>query len=86
MSNEKNKIWLPVILIAVAILAWMSILAAGAYWAPNGDGEGGDIRKIGVVAGTTGLFFLLWGFVLYRVQAKLRRKKGQSGGPGSQKP
>lgn len=86
MSNEKNKIWLPVILIAVAILAWMSILAAGAYWAPNGNGEGGDIRKLWVVVGTTGLFFLLWGFVLYRVQVKSHRKRGQSGSSDSQKP
>jgi len=82
MSAEKNQTWLPVAWIAGALIVWMGLLAAGAYWAPVGladsDQAGanqGDPRKLWVVAATTGVFLLLWGFVLLRVQVKLRRKK-----------
>ncbi len=75
MSTEKNQTWLPVVLIIGALLAWMGVLAAGAYWAPVGEREGGDFRKLWVVAATTGCFLLLWGAVLYRLQVKLRRKR-----------
>ena len=75
MSTDKKQTWLPVVLIAGALLVWMGLLAAGAYWAPVGEGKGGDFRKLWVVAATTGGFLLLWGFVLYRLQVKLRRRR-----------
>ena len=79
MSTEKNKTWLPVVLIAGALIVWMGFLAAGAYWAPVGEEENGsDFRKLWVVVATTGGFLLLWGFVLIRVQAKLRRRRAGS--------
>ncbi len=80
MSNERNNTWLPVVLIAGALLVWMGFLAAGAYWAPVGEEENGnDFRKLWVVAATTGGFLLLWGGVLLRVQSKLRRRRAASG-------
>ncbi len=83
MTTEKHQKWLPVALIAGALIAWMGLLAAGAYWAPvglaedgaTGSANSGDFRKLWVVAATTGGFLLLWGFVLIRVQGKLRRQK-----------
>ncbi len=84
MSNERNNTWLPVALIAGALIVWMGLLAAGAYWAPVGEegsevgGQGSDFRKLWVVAATTGGFLLLWGGVLLRVQSKLRRRSAQS--------
>ena len=81
MTTDKKQTWLPVALIAGALLIWMGLLAAGAYWAPVGladGGEGpqkGDFRKLWVVSATTGCFLLLWGFVLYRLQVKLRRRR-----------
>lgn len=78
MTTEKNQIWLPVVLIAGALLGWMGLLAVGAYWAPVGEGEGGDFRKLWVVAATTGGFLLLWGLVLAIRQVKLRRKAADS--------
>ena len=62
--HDPNQTWLPVALIAGALLGWMGMLAFGAYSAPVGQGEGGDFRKLGVVAATTGGFLLLWGLVL----------------------
>ena len=80
MTPEKNQNWLPVILIAGALMGWMALLAAGAYWAPVGDGSGGDFRKLWVVAATTGGFLLLWGLVLAIRQVKLRRQAADSEG------
>jgi len=78
MSTEKNQIWLPVALIAGALIGWMGLLAAGAYWAPVGEADGadgGDTRKLWVVAATTGGFVLLWALVLLRLRVKIRRQK-----------
>ncbi len=80
MSNEPNQTWLPVALIAGALVGWMSLLAAGAYWAPvgadaEGTANGGDFRKLWVVAATTGGFLLLWAMVLGIRQLKLRRER-----------
>jgi len=83
MSTEKNQTWLPVVLIAGALIVWMGLLAAGAYWAPSGEGEGEDPRKLWVVAATTGGFLLLWAFVLVRLRTKLRRRKADSDGVDS---
>ena len=73
MTKSTNETWLPVVLIAGALIGWMGVLAAGAYWAPVGESEGGDHRKLLVVAGTTGMFLLLWGGVLWRFTAKRRQ-------------
>ena len=77
MTTEKNQTWLPVLLIAGALIGWMTLLAAGAYWAPVGQGGGNDYRKLWVVAATTGGFLLLWGLVLAVHRAKLRRRAAE---------
>ena len=86
MQTQKNQTWLPVVLIAGALIGWMAILAAGAYWAPVGEGperaaEAGDPRKLWVVAATTGGFLLLWGMVLLLRQRTVRREREDSGDP-----
>ncbi len=80
MQTEKNQTWLPVVVIAGALVVWMAILAAGAYWAPVGEGAGGDFRKLWVVAATTGGFLLLWVFVLLIHRGKARRRAEDSDG------
>ena len=75
MKPQQNQTWLPVALIAGALLGWMGLLAFGAYSAPGGQDEGGDFRKLGVVAATTGGFLLLWGVVLLARRRKLRRQQ-----------
>ncbi len=80
MQTEKNQTWLPVFAIAGALMVWMAILAAGAYWAPVGEEEGGDFRKLWVVAATTGGFLLLWIVVLLVHRRKARRPAEDSDG------
>jgi len=83
MTTEKNQIWLPIVFIAGALVGWMGLLAAGAYWAPVGEGEGGDSRKLWVVAATTGGFLLLWGLALGIRYAKVRRRMAADSNGGS---
>lgn len=78
MKPKSNERWLPVLVIAGALLGWMGILAAGAYWAPVGEREGGDFRKLWVVAATTGGFLLLWGLVLLRFNKSRRGRAGST--------
>ncbi|MEM8943777.1 MAG: hypothetical protein AAGD11_01235 [Planctomycetota bacterium] len=78
MASRANQNWPLVAIIAGALLGWMGILAAGAYWAPVGDGDGGDHRKLWVVAATTGGFLLLWVGVLLRFASKQRRSSAAS--------
>lgn len=75
MNPNQNQTWLPVAMIAGALLGWMGLLAFGAYSAGVGQGEGGDFRKLWVVAATTGGFLLLWGFVLFVRQRKVRKQQ-----------
>ena len=78
MTTEKTQTWLPVALIAGALVGWMTLLAAGAYWAPVGQDGGSDYRKLWVVAATTGGFLLLWALVLATYHAKLRRRSNKT--------
>ena len=83
MPTERNRTWLPIAIIAGALLGWMGLLAAGAYWASVGEDEGGDFRKLWVVVGTTGGFLLLWGLVLVIRLGKVRGGRGNADGEGS---
>jgi type VI protein secretion system component VasK len=81
MSSEEKNQWLPVLVIAGALLAWGLLLAVGAYLAPGDAGAGRDFRKLWVVAAMTGAFLLLWGGVLWvRARKVRRRRQDQSDG------
>lgn len=75
MNPKPNQTWLPVAMIAGALLGWMGLLAFGAYSAPVGQDESGDFRKLWVVAATTGGFLMLWGMVLLVRHRKLKRRE-----------
>jgi len=75
MTSDQNKTWLPIFLIAGALVAWGTVLGVGAYLAPVGKEAGADWRKFLVLAATTGGFLLLWGLALASRAAKLRRQR-----------
>jgi len=84
MNSDQNKTWLPILLIAGAMVAWGTVLGIGAYLAPTGKEAGADWRKFLVLATTTGGFLLFWGLALAWRAVKLRRQrrsKGESGLP-----
>ncbi len=72
MTSDQNKTWLPIFLIAGALVAWGTLLGVGAYLAPSGKAAGADYRKFLVIAATTGGFLLFWGLALASRAAKLR--------------
>jgi len=74
MTSNQNKTWLPILLIAGALVAWGAILGVGAYLAPSGRFAGADYRKFLVLAATTGGFLLFWGLALASRAARLRRQ------------
>ena len=79
MTSDKNKTWLPIFLIAGAMVAWGTVLGVGAYLAPTGRAAGADWRKFLVLAATTGGFLLFWGLALVARGAKLRRLRRSKG-------
>lgn len=74
MSENSNRRWLPLILIAGALAVWGVLLAWGAYLAPAGENPGHDRRKLWVVAATTGGFLCLWALALWMGRRRLRKK------------
>jgi len=78
MDNRLQQRWLPVVLIAGGLAAWTIMLALGAYLAPADEAAATDHRKLWVVAGTTGIFLVLWGLVLWRTAVKARQKKAKT--------
>ena len=79
MTSNQNKTWLPILLIAGALVAWGAVLGVGAYLEPIGKEAGADWRKSLVLAVTTGGFLLLWGLALAVRAAKLRRQRRSEG-------
>jgi len=74
MTSDQKKLWLPILLIAAALLAWGTILGVGAYLSPTGKYAGADHRKFLILAATTGGFLLFWGLVMIPRILKLRRQ------------
>jgi membrane protein DedA with SNARE-associated domain len=66
MDFEKNKKWLPFAILAVALLVWAGVFAAGAYLEPSADAPVHDIRKPLIILGTMAAFLAFWGIALWR--------------------
>ena len=74
MVEKPNRRWLPLVLIAGALVVWGLLLAWGAYLAPAAGNPGHDRRKLWVVAATTGGFLALWALALWMGRRRLRKK------------
>ena len=66
MYFEKHKQWWPFALLAVALLVWAGVFAAGAYLEPSADVPVHDIRKPLIILGTMAAFLAVWGVLLWR--------------------
>lgn len=71
MDIETRKKWLPLAILAVALLVWASVFALGAYLEPSADKPVHDWRKPLVVMGSMLAFLSFWGIALWR---RSRRK------------
>jgi membrane protein DedA with SNARE-associated domain len=69
-----NKKWLPLVLLAVALLVWAGLFAAGAYFEPSADKPHHDLRKPLIILAAMALFLVFWGLALW---LRARRKPPQ---------
>ncbi len=70
--------------IAGALVVWGTLLGVGAYMGIAEQTPGGDPRKLLVVAGTTGMFLLLWAGVLFAAKRRKPRRKAQPAAPADE--
>jgi len=66
MDPETRKKWLPLAILAVALLLWAGMFALGAYLEPSADKPEHDWRKPLIVMGSMAAFLTFWGVSLWR--------------------
>jgi membrane protein DedA with SNARE-associated domain len=65
MNRNRLRKWLPLALLAVALLAWAGLFAAGAYFEPSADQPRHDVRKPLIILATMATFLALWAVALW---------------------
>jgi hypothetical protein len=70
MGSDYRKIWLPLGVLAVALLLWAGMFATGAYLQLGADAPRHDFRKPLIIMGSMAVFLSLWGLALW---ARARR-------------
>jgi phosphatidylglycerophosphate synthase len=65
MKTSRPKIWLPLGLLAAALLIWAAFFALGAYLQIGADQPRHDWRKPLIIFGMMAIFLLLWGLALW---------------------
>jgi hypothetical protein len=64
MSPSLRKTWLPLALLAAALLIWAGLFALGAYLEWGADQPRHDLRKPLIILATMAAFLGLWGLAL----------------------
>jgi hypothetical protein len=73
MPPTSRQKWLPLALLASALVVWAVLFAVGAYLEPGADQPRHDFRKPLIILGAMGLFLSFWGLALWLRSA--RRQK-----------
>jgi hypothetical protein len=60
-----RKRWLPIVLLATALVAWAGLFAAGAYLNLGADRPQHDLRKPLIILGSMATFLTFWGAALW---------------------
>jgi uncharacterized membrane protein YphA (DoxX/SURF4 family) len=60
-----DKRWLPLAILAVALMIWATLFAAGAYWEIGVDRPRHDIRKPLIILGSMLAFLAFWALALW---------------------
>jgi membrane protein DedA with SNARE-associated domain len=74
MTDERQKIWRPLAILAAALIVWAGLLALGAYLEWGADQPRHDLRKPLVVFGCMAAFVALWGVALWWRAGRPKRK------------
>ena len=65
MDNQPRKTWLPLAVLAVALVVWAGFFAAGAYFEVGADAPRHDIRKPLIIMACMTAFLAFWGVALW---------------------
>ena len=71
MNAPPAKPWLPLALLAGALVVWAGLFAAGAYLEMSTDQPRHDYRKPLIIMGSMAAFLTFWGLALW-----LRSRRG----------
>lgn len=66
MNDNIRKMWLPLGVLAVALVIWAGLFAVGAYLQLGADHPKHDLRKPIIIMGAMFAFLALWGIALWR--------------------
>jgi membrane protein DedA with SNARE-associated domain len=66
MDQDERKKWLPLAVLAVALVVWAGLFALGAYLELGADQPKHDLRKPLVILGSMAAFLAVWGVALWR--------------------
>jgi hypothetical protein len=65
MTSSQRKTWLPLAVLAAALVVWAAVLALGTYLQWGADQSHHDPRKAWIVLGTMAGFLAFWGLALW---------------------
>jgi hypothetical protein len=65
MDQEPRKIWLPMAILAAALVLWAGMLALGAFLQLGSDQPQHDWRRALIVGGCMAGFLGVWGLALW---------------------
>jgi membrane protein DedA with SNARE-associated domain len=66
MNDNTRKKWLPLGILAVALVLWAGMFALGAYLQLGADEPKHDLRKPLIIMGGMAAFLAVWGAALWR--------------------
>jgi uncharacterized membrane protein len=72
MNSDLRTKWLPLAILAAALMIWAGALALGAYLQLGADRPQHDIRRPLIVVGCMAVFLGVWGLALWLRARRLR--------------
>jgi membrane protein DedA with SNARE-associated domain len=73
MDETTRKKWLPLAVLAGALLVWAGLFALGAYLELGADQPHRDYRKPLIIMGAMLAFLSFWGIALWLRKRRIRR-------------
>ena len=74
MDRESRYLWLPLVILLLALVIWAGLFALGAYLELGADRPRRDFRKPLVVLATMSAFVGAWWLLLWKRAGRSRRK------------
>jgi len=74
MGADAPKKWLPLALLAGALVIWAGLFAAGAYLELGAGRPRHDLRKPLIILGCMAGFLIFWAIALWRRSGRTRRE------------